>query len=106
MRYVKGENRHQLTLFPESIDEYISQDNPVRLIDVFVNLSVDIQKLGFTYATPARTGRPPYDPKDMLKLYIYGYMNRIRSSRRLELSRRNSAMYTNKVKPDHKPYRI
>ena len=64
MRYVKGEDRHQITLFPESIDEYISQDNPVRVIDAFVNLSVDIQKLGFTYAIPARTGRSPYDPKD------------------------------------------
>ena len=105
MRYVKGEDRHQMTLFPESIDEYISQDNPVRVIDAFVNLSVDTQKLGFTYATPAHTGRPPYDPKDMLKLYIYGYMNKIRSSRRLELEagRNLEVMWLmNKVKPDHK----
>jgi transposase len=105
MRYVKGADRHQITLFPESMDDYISQDNPVRVIDAFVNLSVDIRKLEFKYATPAHTGRPPYDPQDMLKLYIYGYMNRIRSSRKLEseAGRNLEVMWLmNKVKPDHK----
>ncbi|HSW35575.1 MAG TPA: IS1182 family transposase, partial [Candidatus Limnocylindrales bacterium] len=105
MRYVKGEDRYQTILFPESIDEYIAPDNPVRIIDAFVDLSVDIQKSGFTYAIPAHTGRPPYDPRDILKLYLYGYMNRIRSSRRLESEAgRNLEVIwlTNKVKPDHK----
>jgi transposase len=105
MRYVKGEDRYQTILFPESIDEYISHDNPVRVIDVFVDLYIDVEKLGFTYAIPAHTGRPPYNPKDMLKLYIYGYMNRTRSSRRLEseAGRNLEVMWLmNKTKPDHK----
>ena len=105
MRYVKGEDRYQTILFPESIDEYISYDNPVRIIDIFVDLYIDVEKLGFTYAIPAHTGRPPYNPKDMLKLYIYGYMNRTRSSRRLEseAGRNLEVMWLmSKTKPDHK----
>jgi len=80
---IKGEERNQVILFPESIDEYISEDNSVRVIHEYVE-QLDLGKLKFTKATCATTGRPPYDPKDLLRLYLYGYLNRIRSSRRLE----------------------
>jgi len=83
MAYIKGSDRHQITLFPEAIDDYITEDNEVRVIEAYVN-SLDLNKLGFTKATFKATGRPPYDPKDLLKLYLYGYLNHIRSSRRLE----------------------
>lgn len=83
MGYIKGVERNQVILFPESIDEYISEDNSVRVIDEYVE-QLDLGKLKFTKATCATSGRPPYDPKDLLKLYLYGYLNRIRSSRRLE----------------------
>jgi transposase len=83
MGYIAGENRNQVVLFPEAIDDYITQDNPVRFIDAFVD-KMDLKELGFTKATPAPTGRPGYEPKDLLKLYIYGYKNKIRSSRCLE----------------------
>ena len=83
MGYIEGQDRNQITLFPECIDDYISADNPVRVIDEYVE-QLDMEKLGFKRAVPASTGRPPYDPKVLLKLYLYGYLNRIRSSRRLE----------------------
>ena len=83
MEHIQGTDRDQLTLFPEALDDYIAQDNPVRFIDVFV-ASLDLHGLGFTHAIPAETGRPPYHPGDLLKLYVYGYLNRIRSSRQLE----------------------
>lgn len=83
MSYIKGTDRNQITLFPESIDEYISEDNPVRVIEAFVN-NLDMIELGFKRAVASPVGRPPYNPKDLLKLYIYGYLNRIRSSRKLE----------------------
>jgi transposase len=83
MDHIQGTDRDQLTLFPEALDDYIAQDNPVRFIDAFVD-SLDLQGLGFTHAIPAETGRPPYHPGDLLKLYVYGYLNRIRSSRLLE----------------------
>ena len=79
MTYVKGEDRNQITLFPEAIDDYITEDNPVRVIEAFVN-SLDMQKLGFQKAEPKNIGRPAYDPRDLLKLYLYGYLNRVRSS--------------------------
>ena len=79
---IEGENRAQVTLFPEMIDDYVSKENPVRVIDVFVD-SIDLSMLGFR-TTPAKTGRPSYHPSSMLKLFIYGYINRIQSSRRLE----------------------
>ena len=81
-RYIEGEERSQATLFPESLDDYIMEDNPVRVIDVFVD-TMDLSKMGFK-TVPAETGRPSYHPSTMLKLYIYGYLNRIQSSRRLE----------------------
>ena len=82
-QFIQGGDRNQSTLFPESLDDYIGQDNPVRFIDAFVD-TLDLDGLGFLRAIPKDTGRPPYDPADLLKLYIYGYLNGIRSSRRLE----------------------
>jgi len=81
MRYIEGSCRHQQLMFPETVEQYISEENPVRFIDAFVD-RLDLESLGIERAQPAATGRPSYDPKDLLKLYIYGY--RIRSSRRLE----------------------
>ena len=83
MGYIQGQDRNQMILFPESIDDYITEDNVVRIIDAYVD-QLDLQKLGFKKATPAAVGRPPYNPADLLKLYLYGYLNGIRSSRRLE----------------------
>lgn len=83
MGFVQGVYRSQVVMFPESLDEYVSDDNPVRFIDAFVD-SLDLRALGFERAVPAETGRPPYHPGVLLKLYVYGYLNRIRSSRKLE----------------------
>jgi len=80
--FIQGEDRHQATLFPESLDEYVGEDSPVRVIDVFVD-DLDISGLGFR-SEAASTGRPAYHPRTLLKLYIYGYLNRVHSSRRLE----------------------
>ena len=83
MQHIEGIDRDQITMFPEALDDYITDDNPVRFIDAFVE-SLDLSSLGFQRVIPADTGRPPYHPGDLLRLYIYGYLNRIRSSRRLE----------------------
>ena len=83
MDYIRGASRNQVVLFPETVEDYITEDNPVRFIDAFV-ASLDLAALGFTHATPAETGRPAYDPGDLLRLYLYGYLNRVRSSRMLE----------------------
>jgi transposase len=83
MGFVQGVHREQLVMFPESLDEYIGDDNPVRFIDAFVE-SLDLRALGFGRAVPMETGRPPYHPGALLKLYIYGYLNGVRSSRKLE----------------------
>jgi transposase len=83
MGHIEGASRAQQRLFPEVLDDYIAGDNPVRFIDAFVE-SLDLPALGFRHGQPAATGRPAYRPGDLLKLYIYGYMNRSRSSRRLE----------------------
>ena len=82
MGYKEKASREQLTLLPDSIEDYVSEDNPVRVIDVFVD-SLDLVALKFTKSVPAGTGCPAYAPSDLLKLYIYGYYNRIRSSRKL-----------------------
>ena len=82
-RYIEGKSREQMVLMPESLDDFIGEDNPVRVIDLFVD-ELDLQGLGFASAQPAVTGRPGYHPGLLLKLYIYGYLNRIQSSRRLE----------------------
>ena len=81
--FVAGVERGQCTLFPASLDDYVAQDNPVRAVDVFVD-GLDLGKLGFGKVQPLATGRPGYDPKTVLKIYIYGYLNRVPSSRRLE----------------------
>jgi transposase len=83
MGFVQGVHRDQVVMFPESLDEYIADDNPVRFIDAFVD-GLDLQELGFERAVPMERGRPPYHPGDLLKLYVYGYLNRIRTSRTLE----------------------
>jgi len=91
--YKEGENRKQQMFFPPSIDEYVSQDNPVRVIDDYVEL-LDMVELGFTKsALNSADGQPAYHPKLLLKIYIYGYLNKIRSSRKLELEiKRNIEM--------------
>ena len=103
-RYVEGENRSQSTLFPESLDDYIAEDNPVRVVDVFVD-ELDLKALGFEGAEPEETGRPAYHPGTLLKIYIYGYLNRIQSSRRLEReTQRNVELIwlTGRLSPDFK----
>jgi len=82
-RFIEGEDRQQVALLPECLDDYIGEDNPVRVVDAFVE-ELDLQALGFIGTSPAATGRPAYHPAVLLKLYIYGYLNRIQSSRRLE----------------------
>jgi transposase len=82
-RFVEGEPRTQATLFPERIEDYIDEDNPVRAIEAFVD-ALDLVQLGFHGMNPKATGRPAYHPSTMLKLYIYGYLNRIQTTRRLE----------------------
>jgi transposase len=83
MTHVTGHDRSQILLLPEVLDDYVGTDNPVRFIDAFVE-GLDLATAGFGRVTPNATGRPSYDPADLLKLYIYGYLNRVRSSRRLE----------------------
>ena len=104
MSYISGESREQVYLMPEAVDDYVGPENPVRFLDVFVE-KLDLATLGFTHATPADTGRPPYDPGDLLRLYLYGYLNRVRSSRRLEreASRNVEGMWlVRKLRPDFK----
>jgi transposase len=104
MGYKAGVDREQQILFPETLDEYVSPDNPVRFIDAFV-AKLDIAKLGFERAVPAREGAPGYDPRDLLKLFIYGYLNKTRSSRKLEReTHRNLEMIwlLRRLRPDHK----
>lgn len=101
--FIEGEDRHQATLFPESLDEYIAEDSAVRVIDVFID-DLDISGLGFKTES-ADTGRPGYHPKTMLKLYVYGYLNRVQSSRRLEReAQRNVELMwlTGRLAPDFK----
>src|ERR671929_704120 len=83
MAHISGHDRSQTLLFPESVDDYVDPDNPVRFIDAFVD-GLDLAAAGFVGVEPKATGRPRYAPADLLKLYIYGYLNRVRSSRRLE----------------------
>lgn len=103
MRYIEGNDRKQIMLFPEVVDDYISEENPVRVIDAYID-SLNMRELGIG-ATSNETGRPPYHPKDMSKLYLYGYFNRLRSSRKLEAeTHRNIELMwlINNLKPDHK----
>jgi transposase len=103
-RFIEGADRGQSTLLPECLDDWISEDNPVRAIDVFVD-ELDLADLGFGRVDPKATGRPAYHPSVLLKLYIYGYLNRVQSSRRLEreAGRNVEAMWlTGRLVPDHK----
>ncbi|RMQ48390.1 Transposase [Pseudomonas cichorii] len=103
-RFIQGEHRGQSSLLPESLDYYVSDTNPVRIVDVFVD-ELDQGKLGFEGIIPADTGRPPYHPAILLKIYIYGYLNRIQSSRRLERkAQRNIELMwlTGRLMPDFK----
>jgi transposase len=104
MGYIEGEDRKQSVLFPEVLDDYISEENAVRFIDVFIE-ELDLSELGFVKAIPKETGRAPYDPGDLLRLYVYGYLNRTRSSRQLEReARRNVELMwlRRKLRPDFK----
>ena len=103
-RFVEGEDRGQGTLLPELLDDYVTEDNPVRVVDLFVD-ELDLALLGFTRVQPAKTGRPAYHPAVLLKLYIYGYLKRIQSSRRLEReAQRNVELMwlTQRLAPDFK----
>jgi transposase len=82
-RFIDEADRFQGTLLPETIDEYVCEENPVRVIDAFVG-ALDLASLGFEGVQPKETGRPAYHPATMLKIYLYGYLNRIQSTRRLE----------------------
>jgi transposase len=89
MSHISGQSRYQSTLFPEVLDEVIAADDPVRVIDAFVE-TLDLAELGFSKVVAEELGRPPYAPGDLLKLYIYGYLQRVRSSRRLEAETRRN----------------
>ena len=82
-RFIEAESRSQATLFPERVDDYVKSDNPIRAVEAFVD-ALDLMDLGFKGMVPKQTGRPAYHPSSMLELYIYGYLNRIQSTRRLE----------------------
>ena len=103
-RFVEGCDRRQPTLLPECLDDYVAEENPVRVVDVFVD-DLNLSALGFEGLTPAATGRPAYHPAMLLKLYVYGYLNKVQSSRRLEReARRNVELMwlTGRLAPDHK----
>ena len=104
MRYIKGTERNQTVLFPESIDDYVEENNLVRFIEAFVD-TLKMKELEFVYSEPKETGRKAYNPASMLKLYIYGYIQKIRSSRRLEVeTQRNIELMwlMEKLTPDFK----
>src|SRR5712664_3013876 len=103
-RFVEEADRGQWTLLPECLDDFIDESNPVRVIDVFVD-ALDLAEMSFEGAEPAATGRPSYHPSVLLKLYIYGYLNRVQTSRRLEreAGRNVEVMWlTGRLAPDHK----
>lgn len=103
-RFIEGADRSQSSLFPECLEDWIGADNPVRVIDAFVD-ALDLFGLGFDRVTPQSTGRPSYHPSVLLKLYVYGYLNRVQSSRRLEreAGRNVEVMWlTGRLVPDHK----
>src|SRR5712691_2697403 len=103
-RFVEGVDRGQTTLFPECLEDWIDENNPVRVIDAFVD-ALDLAQLGFNGVAPAATGRPAFHPSALLKLYIYGYLNRVQSSRRLEREAgRNLELLwlLGRLVPDHK----
>ena len=101
--FVQGADRQQTTLLPECLDDWVDESNPVRAVDVFVD-ALELRDLGFDGVDPAATGRPAYHPSPMLKLYIYGYLNRVRSSR-LPHARRCAGIRRTKGKPERAPAR-
>jgi len=104
MKYIEGDNRYQPTMLPPILDDYVDENNPTRVIDAFVD-SLNLAELGFNKTELSQTGRPPYSPYALLKLYIYGYFNKIRSSRKLETEtyRNVEVMWLlENLKPDHK----
>ena len=104
MAYIRGEAREQVTMFPVTLDELIPEDHVCRVIEAFVG-RLEMAKLGFVRAEPAETGRPGYDPRDLLKLYLYGYLQQVRSSRRLEseCQRKVEVMWLlGRLQPDYK----
>lgn len=103
-RFIEGVDRHQVTLFPECLEDWIGENSPVRVIDIFVD-ELDLGGLGFSGVDPKGTGRPAYHPSVLLKLYIYGYLNQVQSSRRLqrEAGRNVEVMWLiGRLEPDHK----
>ena len=103
-RFAEGEDRRQATLLPDTLEDYVREDNPVRVIDVFID-ELDLEALGFAGVVPEVTGRPAYHPATLLKIYLYGYLNRIQSSRRLEReTQRNIELMwlTGRLMPDFK----
>ena len=103
-RLVEGADRHQVTLLPNCLEDYVGEDNPVRVVDAFVD-ELDLGALGFAGVVPASTGRPGYHPGLLLKLYLYGYLNQVQSSRRLEreAGRNVELMWlTGRLAPDFK----
>jgi transposase len=102
--FVEGEPREQLSMLPASLDEYVHDENPVRVVDAFIE-ELDLAAMGFDGVQPAATGRPAYHPSTLLKIYLYGYLNRIQSSRRLEreANRNVELMWlTGRLAPDFK----
>src|ERR1700722_10002785 len=103
-RFIDGEDRMQQALLPHSLEDYVDEENPVRVIEVFID-ELDLAALGFEGVQPAATGRPAYHPSTMLKIYLYGYLNRLQSSRRLEReAQRNIELMwlTGRLAPDFK----
>jgi transposase len=104
MEFITGRSRNQIVSLPDSIEEYVGEDNAVRVIGAYIN-GLDLEGLKFSRPQPQSTGRPGYDPKDLLKLYVYGYLNRVRSLRRpgAETKRNVEVMrLMGKLTPDHK----
>ena len=103
-RFVEGQDRSQLILLPDCLDDYVGEDNPVRIVDAFID-ELDLAVLGFAGVVPEATGRPSYHPATLLKIYLYGYLNRVPSSRRLEReAQRNIELMwlTGRLAPDFK----
>ena len=103
-RFVEGQDRAQLMLLPECLDDFVGEDNPVRVVDAFIE-ELDLAVLGFAGVVPEATGRPSYHPATLLKIYLYGYLNQVQSSRRLEReTRRNLEVMwlTGRLTPDFK----
>ena len=103
-RFVEGDDRYQSTLFPETLDDYVAEENQIRVIEAFID-ELDLSHLGFQGVKPKATGRPAYHPSTLLKIYVYGYLNRVQSSRRLEReTQRNVELMwlTGRLTPDFK----